>query len=282
MNRSTRTLIVVAIAVAVAGVATYMVFLAITSRPAREVEIAHAYAVVAARPLPLGTLVTEPDVKLVPWPAANLVPGGFSTVEDVLERGVLAPIAENEPLTGNNIAVREAGAGLPPTITVGMRAISVRVNDVIGVAGFVVPGTRVDVMVILPDGADRVARVVVHNVQVLAAGTNYDQDREGKAIPSSVVTLLTTPEDAQRIGLAAHDGQIMLTLRNPLDNESTSIDAIRTTSLATGRETGAPAPAVARRPAAPRPAALPPPSTPAPYTVETIRGAQRSQETIDQ
>src|SRR5687767_14685936 len=149
MNRSIRTFIVVAIAVGLAGAATYLVYKAIQSRPAVQVEVATAHAVVAAHPITLGARLTPADVKLVPWPAANPLPGGFSKIEDVLERGVIAPVAENEPLTVNNVASKEAGVGLPPTIPPGMRAISVRVNEVIGVAGFVVPSTRVDVMAIV-------------------------------------------------------------------------------------------------------------------------------------
>lgn len=287
MNRSTRTLLVVTIAVLLATASTYLVYRAIQNRPVREVEVAQAFAVVASRPLTLGTRLTTGDVKRVAWPAANPVPGGFSTVEEVLERGVVTPIAQNEPLTSNNVASKEAGVGLPPTIPEGMRAISVRVNEVIGVAGFVVPGTRVDVMVILSQGDSSLARVVVSNVQVLAAGTRYDQEvaREGKALPSSVVTLLVSPEDAELVGLAANQGQIMLTLRNPMDTAMTMTSGTRTVMLS-----GAPpapvatpsAPVRQRRVAvaAPPPVAPPPPPPPSKYTVEVIRGAKRTEETI--
>jgi len=215
MNRSLRTVLVVGIAVSLAAVATYLVYHAIQNRPAREVEVAHAFAVVAAHPLTLGTRVAAADVKVVPWPKDSAVPGGFTAVEQVVDRGVIAPVAENEPLSGNNVASKEAGAGLPPTIPPGMRAISVKVNEVIGVAGFVVPGTRVDVMAIVRESNKSLARVVVSNVQVLAAGTRYDQEvaREGKALPgTSVVTLMVSPADAELIGLAATEGQLMLTL----------------------------------------------------------------------
>lgn len=283
MNRSTRTLIVVAIAVLVASAATYLVFLALKSQPVREVEVASAFAVVAARPLPLGTRITATDVKVVPWPAANLIPGGFTAVDQVVDRGVLNQIAENEPLNGNNVAGQGAGAGLPPTIPPGMRAISVRVNDVIGVAGFVVQGTRVDVMVILNEGTGHLARVVVNNVTVMAAGTNYDQNvtKDGKAIPSSVVTLMVSPEDAEKISLAATEGQIVLTLRNPLDVAPAESRGMRTANL---RGDSAPAPAPTSGERAPRrPAAAPAPPPPPPpqiYVVESIRGAKRTQETI--
>jgi pilus assembly protein CpaB len=291
MNRSVRTFIVLVVALGLAGAATFLVYRTIQTRPVREVEVAHVFAVVAAHPLQLGARLTAADVKLVPWPAANPVPGGFTAVDQIVNRGVVLPVAENEPLTSNNIAQADAGAGLPPTIPQGMRALSVRVNEVIGVAGFVVPGTRVDVLVILhqPSGGS-VARVVVSNVQVLTAGTRYDQQevaKEGKAIPSSVVTLMLSPEDAERVGLATNEGQLLLTLRNPLDTAPTKSAGVNTSTLLGGQLVGdsAPAASTAARPAAParKAVAAPPPASPAPpkaYMIEIIRGAKRSEETI--
>jgi pilus assembly protein CpaB len=285
MNRNTRTLIVLLVAVVTAGIASGGVYMAIKQMPVREVEVAHAFVVAAAHPLTGGARITSGDVKLVAWPSGAMVPGSFAKIEDVTNRGVIATIGENEPVTESKLAPVAAGAGLPPTITPGMRAISVRVNDVVGVAGFVTPGTRVDVLVTLKQGDSNLTRVVVSNVQVLTAGTRYDQDKSknGEPIPSSVVTLLLTPEDAERVVLAASDGQVMLALRNPLDVQPTTTTGIRTASLF-GQ-----APAPAERPVAPRtkpvavarpvaPPVAPPP--PAPYMVEAIRGAKRSAETV--
>ena len=272
MNRSLRTILVVGIAVGLASAATYLVYRAIQNRPMREVEVAHAFAVVAAHPLALGSRVTADDVKVVPWPAANPVPGGFIAIDQVVDKGVIAPVAENEPLNANNLASKEAGVGLPPTIPPGMRAISVKVNEVIGVAGFVVPGTRVDVMVILHTGTTSVARVVVGNVQVLTAGTRYDQEsaREGKALPSSVVSLMVSPADAELVGLAASEGQIMLTLRNPLDTAVTPTTGTSSSRLAGDQSaakpvsTSAPGTAPARRAPAPPPPPVEPVKKPVP------------------
>ena len=285
MNRSIRTFIVVAIAVGLAGAATYLVYRTIRDRPAQVVEVATHYQVVAAHPLALGARLTAADLKLVPWPAANPVPGGFTKIEEVVDRGIIAPVDENAPLTASNLASKEAGVGLPPTIPPGMRAISVRVNEVIGVAGFVVPSTRVDVMAIVNQGTNRLARVVVSNVQVLAAGTAYDQEaaKQGQAMPSSVVTLLVSPGDAELIGLAATEGQLMLTLRNPLDTADALTAGTASASLA-GAAPPRPvspspgsgsAPAVRR--AAPAPAPAPPPAPvvaapPPPKPVVVIRG----------
>ena len=280
MNRSTRTFVVVAIAVGVAALASFGVFRAIQRMPVREVEVRSLYQVVAARELAMGQLLTKDDVKLVAWPATSPVDKGFTTIEAVLNRGLIDGVVANEPLTEGKLAPLEAGGGLPPTITEGMRALSVKVNEVIGVAGYVVPGTHVDVMVTLVNrgSSDSMTRVVVSDVEVLTAGTRMDaaKARDGQPIAASVVTLLVTPEDAERIALAANEGSIMLTLRNPLDRSPTTTSGVRTAALM-----GAPAPApvvkagpVGRRIVA-RPAPPPMPEAPKTSTVETIRAGKR-------
>ena len=171
-------------------------YLAVRSMPVREVEVARTQAVVATHPLAVGIMVTKDDLKLVPWPTATPVPGSFTDIDKVVNRGVVVAVSENEPLTESKLAPIGSGAGLPPTITEGMRAISLRVNEVIGVAGFVIPGTRVDVLVTVRNGGkgddSTETRTVLSNIVVLTAGTRYDQDRatkEGKPIPTTVVTL---------------------------------------------------------------------------------------------
>jgi pilus assembly protein CpaB len=284
MNRNTRTLIVLVVAVLMASIAAYGVYLAEKSRPVKEVEVARIQAVVATHALSVGTLVTKDDLKLVPWPAASPVPGSFTEVEKALNRGVIVAVSENEPLTEAKLAPIGAGAGLPPTITEGMRALSVKVNEVIGVAGFVIPGTRVDVLVTVkrPDGTSQ-SRVVLSNVQVLTAGTRYDQERatkEGKPIPTSVVTLLLTPEDAEKMTLSSEEGRVMLALRNPLDVAPTKTDGARMTALL-GEASAPPVKKVVdgRQIAKAAPKPLPPPA-PKIYTVETIRAAKRSEEEV--
>jgi pilus assembly protein CpaB len=253
----------------------------VQSIPVREVEVKSYYVAVASKALPVGTLLTPGDVKLVAWPASAPVAGGFSKVEEVVNRGLVAPVSENEPLTNTKLASVEAGGGLPPTITAGMRAISVKVNEVIGVAGFVVPGTRVDVVVTLAKNDESMSRVVVSNVQVLTAGTKYDQDqaKDGKPLPSTVVTLLVTPEDAERIALASAEGQIMLTLRNPLDTNATETKGTRLASLMGAPD---PPPVIKAVQGVKRvvPPPTPPPAPPPVYAVETIRAAKRTSEVV--
>jgi pilus assembly protein CpaB len=283
MNRRTRTILVFAIAIVAAVVAGLSVYRVAQRLEARQVGAPVHTVVVAARPVSLGAQLSAADVKVIPWPSAGRLAGTFAQVEDVVGRGVIEPLAENEPLTEAKVAAAGAGAGLPPVIPRGMRAISVRVNEVIGVAGFVVPGTRVDVVVTVDSDDERgqMSRVVVSNAQVLTAGTRYDQDRskDGKPIPSTVVTLMVTPEDAERIALAETGGRVMLTLRNPLDSAPTVTRGIRLASLL--GEAERPAAPVARAKAAPKPApAVVPAAAPAPYTVETIRAAKRAQEVV--
>ncbi len=177
MNRNTRTLIVLLVAVAAAAGATLLVYQAIQRRPVQQVALPQAFVVVAARPLTTGASLTPADLKLVGWPAEAIVPGSFTKIEEVVDRGVIAALLENEPITESKLAAVGAGAGLPPTIPPGMRALSVRVNDVVGVAGFVTPGNRVDVFVTLKRNDTTITRVVTSNVQVLTAGTKYDQDK---------------------------------------------------------------------------------------------------------
>ena len=285
MDRSKRTAVVVGIAVLLAAVASLGMYRIVSRMPVAAAEVRSIDVVVAQHPLKLGTRVTPDHVKVVKWPAETPIAGAFAKIEDVVNRGVIAAVAENEPLTDAKLASLEAGAGLPPSIPPGMRAVSVKVNEVVGVAGFVVPGTRVDVMVTLTNrqqGQESMTRVVVSNVQVLTAGTRYDQEKakEGTPIPSTVVTLLVTPEDGERIALAASEGQIMLTLRNPLDTDSTTTTGVRTAGLL-GQTPVASTPRPARTAARPvKPEVAPAAPPPAVYKVEAIRGAKRSEEIV--
>jgi pilus assembly protein CpaB len=286
MNRNTRTLIVVAIAIVMASIASFGVYVAVRSMPVREVEVARMQAVVAAKALVVGTMVTKDDVKLVAWPAANPIPGAFTDTTKVVNRGLIVAVGENEPITESKLAAVGAGAGLPPTIPEGMRAVSIRVNEIVGVAGFVIPGTRVDVLVNISsdDGTrETISRIVLSNVQVLASGTRYDQQRatqEGKAIPTSVVTLVLTPEDVEKLALAADEGKLTLALRNPLDTAEVTTKGARRAELF-----GEPSPPPVKKVVQGRTvlrAAAPPPPPPPPkvYTVETIRAAKRGEEEV--
>lgn len=281
MNRRNRTLLVLLVAVGLASVATYLVYRAVSRIPERQVEVATVFVAVASEDLPVGTMLTKDQIKVVGWPKGSPVQGSFSSPDALVGRGLIQSVKGNEPLTENKLAPLAAGAGLPPSIPPGMRALSVRVNDVIGVAGFTVPGTRVDVLVTLRTNDTTIARAVVSNIQVLTAGTRYDQEqsKNGQPIPTTVVTLMVTPDDAERITLAENSGAITLVLRNPLDVVPTDTKGVRLASLM-----GAPDPAPVvktdkgqRRVVVPKPAV---PETPKFYSVEAIRAAKRSEEVI--
>jgi pilus assembly protein CpaB len=280
MNRRTRTMIVVGVAVAMAAVASFGVYRAIQNIPERTKYIPAHYLVVAKQDVPVGTILEAQHVRLAGWPQDTTVEGSFAKIEDVIGRGATAQIVANEPIIDRKLAPKEAGGGLPPTIPAGMRAMSVKVNDVIGVAGFTVPGTRVDVVVTIKDRDNSISRAVLSNIQVLAAGTKYDQDqaKNGQPIKTAVVTLLVTPPDAEKLALAQTEGQIVLALRNPMDVEAVQTQGQRMSSLL-----GAPAPAPVVKAVQGRPRVVTPPAPPpvAPkYTIDAIRGGKRSEETI--
>ena len=175
--------------------------------------------VVATRSLPLGSMLGPESVKIRNVPQSLFPNGGFSRVEDVVDRPVIRQIEPDEPVLEARIAARGSGAGLAPLIPAGMRAISVRVNDVVGVAGFVLPGMRVDVLVTGKPSShpDTVTRTVLQNIVVLSAGQTIQTDGKS-AITTPVVTLLVTPEDAESLTLANNDGHIQLVLRNSADD----------------------------------------------------------------
>jgi pilus assembly protein CpaB len=188
--------------------------------------------VVAAGPLPLGSRITEPQVRLIPWPGDAPLPGMFTRIGDCVGRAVMTDMVENEPILESKLAPLQAGAGLAVAIPSGMRALAVPVNEVVGVAGFVVPGTIVDVLLTgnLSNGM-RVTKTILERVRVLSAGQTLERDREGKPQPSTVVTLLVTPQEADKLSMAAVQGRIQLALRNTIDPDKVNPPAVLEASL---------------------------------------------------
>jgi len=241
--------------------------------------------VVAAEPMDLGTRLDPSKLKLVAWPSGAPMQGTFSKVEDCTNRALITSVAENEPILKDKLASSDSGAGLPATIPEGMRAISVAVNDVIGVAGFVTPGTMVDILVTGQtvgagtSASMNVTRTILENVRVLAAGQKIEQDHDGKPQTVSVITVLVSPEDAAKLAMASTQGKIQLALRNTVDTKETDPPAVLQSALFSGVNQE-PAPkqvvvAAAPRKAAPAPAAAPAAAPPSPYSVEVITGDKR-------
>jgi pilus assembly protein CpaB len=168
----------------------------------------------------------------------------------------------------------DAGAGLPSMIPPGMRAVSVRVNDVVSVAGFVQPGTRVDVLATGSEGNDRQTITVLQNVAVIAVGGSLLERIAGGEQTAPVITLLVSPDDAQKLALASQEGRIQLALRNPLDTKKDALLATRTNSLYLGEK---PAAATDAKPKVRKMAAKVLAPASAPYQVEMIRGNKRDE-----
>src|SRR6476646_4795429 len=203
--------------------------------PAKTTSIPTRPVVGAAADLDIGAELRREDIRIIDWPANGVPANSISDPKDVIGRGLVLPVIENEPFLPMKLAAKDAGAGLPPVIPPGLRAVSVRVNEVIGVAGYVLPGTRVDVVAtVSPTGSntDMTSKVVLTNVQVLAAGTKIERDTErNKPMAVSVVTLLVDPEEAERLTLASTEGKIQLALRNPIDKTAPETHGIRPAAL---------------------------------------------------
>jgi pilus assembly protein CpaB len=238
--------------------------------------------VVAAVPLPLGSRLDASNTRIIQWPSNQKVAGMFSRVEDVANRAIITPLVENEPVLEAKLAPKESGAGLSATIPEGMRGVSVAVNEVVGVAGFVTPGTMVDVLVTgHPVGKDSslgdITRTILENVRVLAAGQKVEQDREGKPQTVAVITLLVSPDDASKLVMGASDGRIQLALRNTIDtkkNDPPTIqqgDLFSTAGAKLSMKRPAPTGGV-KKPAQPAP--------PPPYVIEVITGSKRENKSF--
>ncbi len=241
--------------------------------------------VVAKKDLDIGTAIVPEDLKVIAW-TGTVPKGAYTTVAEASGRAVLYPMFENEAILDAKLAPMGSGAGLPSVIPSGMRAVSIRVDEVVAVAGFVGPGTRVDVLLTgqSANGTESLTKTILENIQVLAAGQKIQPDAQGKAEKVNVVTLLCSTQDAAKVTLAANDGRIQLLLRNPMDAEKEKQVASigRSTLYSDGQPKPAPRPVrpAARpvvNPPAPPPAPVPvivvaPPPPPPPPTVTLIRG----------
>jgi len=282
-----RFLTVLAMSIVLALVVS-AVFYQVSARAAhaKPKQVEFRDLVTAAQPLPVGSTVRREELKLTKVPVDLFPRGGFSKVEEVIDRPVVSNILLDEPILEGRLAARGSGSGLAPIIPPGMRAVSVRVNDVVGVAGFVLPGMRVDVLVTgrPPNYSGTITSTVLQNIVVLSAGQTLQPESRGQAINTPVVTLLVTPEQAETLTLAGSEGRIQLVLRNGAD-QATEKTPGRDVAELYGFRKNKPDPT--EKPAAPpRPRAAPaPPAAPArpatvPDEVVMIRGNQRSVEVV--
>jgi len=277
MNR-TRLLFIGVIALALGGLLASVVYRSLqrSTAPAR----AGTDVVIAANDIAVGAKLSDNDLRVVQFPAQDLPNGYFHSKARAIGRGVILPISRGEFILTNKLAGENAGSGLPGLIPPGMRAVSVRVNDVVAVAGFVVPGTRVDVLLTgNPAGAaEQQTTTVLENVAVLASGQRLERNSAGEPQSAPVITLLVSPEDAQKLTLASSEGRIQLTLRNPLDTNQAKPASVRNGALY-GALATSPNPARAPHIVKRVPAPTPPPDQG--IKVEVIRGTEKKEILFD-
>jgi pilus assembly protein CpaB len=272
MNRRLFTVLVTAFVVA--ALCSYFVYRVVGARLLASAQHRTTSIVVARSNVRLGSVLKDTDLTTAPWVGAP-PPGAVLKVQDAVGRGVISDIYEGEPVLDNRLAAPGSGGGLAATIKPGMRACAVKVNDVVGVAGFATPGMRVDVLVSgNPPGsnANMVPRVrtILQNIEVLSAGTDISKDASGKPQPVQVVNLLVTPEEAELLSLAGNETHIQLVLRNPLDTAfakppGTTMASLFGDAPAKVQPAGAPRRSTAKAP-------------PRVYLVEVINGSKRTQE----
>ncbi|MBZ5577602.1 MAG: Flp pilus assembly protein CpaB [Acidobacteriia bacterium] len=237
MNK--RFVAVLVFAFVVASGASLLLYRLMSNRPqTTKAAPATAKIAVATRDLELGTVLKEEDLKLQDW--SGEVPAGASArTQDLVGRGVITKIFAKEPVIELRLAAKGAGGGFSAIIPTGMRAVAVPVNEVVGVAGFVVPGMRVDVLISgappnEPSALGTVTKTLLQNIEVLSSGQDFKKDPEGKPITVQVVNLLVTPQQAEELSLASHQTTIQLVLRNPLDRDVAATTGTAVANLFSG------------------------------------------------
>jgi pilus assembly protein CpaB len=221
----------------VAGLLAALLITRYLERRTVSVSTPTSKIVVAAMDLPLATHLRPEQLRMADWPVTAMPPGAIRDVKDAIDHILTSRVLEGEPLLPGKLAARDAGNGLAALIPANMRAIAVRVDDVVGVAGFVHPDDRVDVIVTIhpakPADAEPISKVILQNVKVLAVGKELEvNDRNrNQANPATVATLLVNPEESEKLALSATEGRLMLTLRSWTDNQAVITQGMNASTL---------------------------------------------------
>jgi pilus assembly protein CpaB len=275
MNRRLVTILLAAFVVA--ALCSVLVYRLVGMRIAAAKPQPSTRIVAAATDIKIGTVLSAPDLTTVQ--IMGTVPKtAILDAKNAIGRGVISPLYAGEPILDDRLAPAGSGGGLAATIKDGMRAIAVRVDQVVGVAGFVLPGMRVDVLISgVPPNANNggnnntQVRTVLQNIEVLSAGTDIQKDKEGKPQQVQVVNLLVTPEQAQVLALASNETRIQLVLRNPLDTKVATVQGTAMTNLFADQN----APPSKPKLAGPIRAAKKPPEM---FTVTVINGSTKTED----
>lgn len=272
MNR--RLVPIFVIASVIAGGCAYLVYRLATARMQATQQAPVVRVVAANENIKIGMLLTASNLTTIQI-AGALPKGAILKPENAIGRGVISNLYQGEPIVEDRLAAPGSGGGLASTIPDGMRACAVKVDDVVGVAGFVTPGMRVDVLVSgIPPGMPSpaqgiVVKTILQNIEVLSAGTDIQKDAEGKPKQVQVVNLLVTPDEAETLSLASNHLAIQLVLRNPLDTKINTVQSTAMGSLFLGPTA---------TPAAAKPAArVIHKEALKPYSIEVISGSKRSE-----
>ena len=219
MNRRLTSAFIIALLVS--GVFTLWLSAKFAKKGGPAPPPAKSQYVAAAANLEADQVIRAENLRMIDWPASVPLNGAFATPGALIGRIVLYPLSEGEPILERQLSSPGSGIGITAKIPSGMRLIALRTDEVIGVAGFLLPGTHVDVLVTLhtSNSPDPVTFTVLQDAEVLSAGQKTEPDPEGKATVSTVVTLLVKPEDAERVVLASNQGTVHFVLRNGVDRE---------------------------------------------------------------
>ncbi len=267
---STRRLVIALVsALVLSGMVTLFLNHKIRVRNASAVSETTRKVAAAAKPLDPGTVIKTDDLTLVDWPNRLVLQGTFENLNDLVGRSVIYPIGAQQPVVDSFLAAAGSGFGLTARIPEGMRATSVRSDEIVGVAGFLFPGSHVDVLVTLrPDNASAniATQIVLQDVEVLTAGQKTQPDPQAKPDNAvGVVTLLLKPADAEKLVLASTQGTIHFVLRNGADHTVVSVAPIRTNDLSSVLRSDVPA----------KDSERPHPAAKHPYEVEMFMGDKR-------
>lgn len=270
MNRRLLTILLIAFAIALG--CSFIVYRMVGNRLMAVAQPRSANVIVAANDVKIGSILQATDLTTAQM-VGPLPKGAIVKKEDAIGRGVVSDLYQGEPVIDSRLAAPGSGGGLAATIQQGMRACAVKVDEVVGVAGFVTPGMRVDVLISgTPTGVATAAgpetKTLLQNIQVLSAGTDIQKDNEGKPQQVQVVNLLVTPEQAELLSLASNQTRIQLVLRNPLDTQEAHPPGVAMAGLFTDMK---PAPKA-------RPAGVSHKAATSVYVIEVLNGSKRSEQ----
>jgi pilus assembly protein CpaB len=286
-------------AVAVALAATVGVY-RVLEKTKESSRVPTQTVVVAAQDVPEGMKFERLALSVVDWPSATVPAGSYSSIDSVVGRVAKIPVFKGEPIVPGRLAPPGTGPGLEVKITPGKRAMAIKINDVVGIAGMIRPDSRVDVLVTLKEDDPRAqrqrAKLFMSNMRVLSVGTDVERGDDGKPINATTAALEVTPDEAERLAIAMNQGTIQLVLRGYGDPDSirtagatssdvmaqlTAAPTVRATPVSSAPRRSAPRRSTPPRPAVQQAAVAPPPKAPEPYVIQVFRGEKVTSQKVD-